>query len=241
MIDYQIVKGQGNYIFFLHGWGGDKNSFTIIKNCIEENFNMVFVSFSGFGLSKEPLIEYKLNNYVEELESLIKQISDGNKINIVCHSFGCRVATRLINRNPLLVEKLIIVDGAGVKPKRSLKYYYKIAKYKRQKNKVLKGKADSKTLDKYGSTDYKNLSRIMKQTFVNIVNEHQNNEFKNITCKTLIYWGKNDKETPLYMAKFIHKSIKNSVLIVKKNSGHFSYIENYIDFTNHLEEFMLFS
>ena len=137
---------------------------------------MVFISFSGFGESDIPQKPYKLEDYVHELYELVNHICNGGKVYFVCHSFGTRVTALFIKMFPNIVNKLIVVDGAGIKPRRSLLYYLKVKEYKRKKKLVSKGKLSADALDKYGSSDYKVLSPIMKQTFINIVNKDLKNE-----------------------------------------------------------------
>ncbi len=237
-MDYDYIEGKGDIIFFLHGWGGDKNSFSIVKNQISKDCGLVFVSFVGFGNSPPPTKPYKLIDYVLDLKNLIIKIAKGKKVNIVCHSFGARVAVKLAVIYPELVDKLIIVDGAGLKPKRKLNYYLKVWKFKRLKNRVNKGKLDPKVLENYGSEDYKKLSDVMKKTFVNIVNEDLKNYYKAVTQKTLIFWGEKDTETPLYMAKKINKYINGSILYVVSYAGHFSYLDDADGFINCLNNFL---
>lgn len=241
-MDFDFVPGKGKFIFFLHGWGGDKNSFAIIKNHIAEiDRNMVFVSFAGFGNSKEPKVPFSLDDYVNDLVELIVKMAKGKSVDIVCHSFGGRVAILLANKYPFLVNKIMMIDGAGLKPKRGLKYFLKVRKYKRLKQKVLKGKADKSVLENYGSDDYKMLSPIMKQTFVNVVNQDLKNEAKQIKTQILLFWGEKDNETPLYMAKKYKKLLKNSNLIIVKNAGHFSYLDNFELFYESFKNFFLYT
>ena len=60
----------------------------------------------------------------------------------------------------------------------------------------------------FGSAEYKRLSPIMQKSYVKIVNEHLNGEYKSVKNQTLIIFGENDRETPLYMAKKIKKYVK---------------------------------
>lgn len=236
-MDFDYVNNGGEIVFFLHGWGGDKRSFSFIKNHIT-NCSMVFVSFPGFGLSPQPYKPYFVRDYAEELKSLIVDIAKGKKIFIVCHSFGARVAVKLIKMYPELVKKLMIIDGAGIKPKRKFSYYIKVMKYKRLKAKVNRGKLNKNILNNYGSNDYKMLSSEMKQIFINVVNEDLKKCFKSVECETFIYWGEKDCETPLYMGKKINKLIKNSHLYIVKNAGHFSYLDDIDSFVYKLNEFL---
>jgi len=227
-MDYDKVSGTGQFVFFLHGWGGDKNSFKIARAPLEAlSRNMVFVSFSGAGESPEPERPFFVSDFVDELRELIIKEAKGRSVDIVCHSFGARVAVKLAAKYPKLVDSLIIVDGAGVKPRRSLSYYLRVFQYKRAKKKVKRGKLPPSVLEKFGSSDYKQLSPVMKQTFINVVNEDLKPDIKKVKAKTLIFWGDKDRETPLYMAKKMKRWIKNSRLVISKGSGHFSYIDDF--------------
>lgn len=238
MIDYELVNSlnSNDFIYFLHGWGGSKESFYFAKEYFDAN--LVFVSFSGFGNSPPPTKPYSLEDYAKELKEVVDKISYNKKIKIVCHSFGCRVMAVFNRMYPSIIDKILIVDGAGVKPRRGMKYYHRIYRYKKLKMKVQKGKEDPSVLDKFGSSDYKILSSVMKQTFINVVNFNSKRDFKNIKVKTLIFWGKNDKETPLYMAKKINKWIKGSSLKIV-NGGHFSYIESPSAFLKIINDFLI--
>ena len=240
MIDYSLTMSKGKpFVFFLHGWGGSKESFYVVKNHIATICNMVFVSFSGFGQSAEPKYPFSVEDYAKELKEVVDEVAKKQKIILVCHSFGARVAVKFASFYPEIVSKIMIVDGAGIKPRRSIAYHFKVLRYKTLKKKVENKKLDKKVLEKYGSSDYKMLSGVMKQTFVRVVNEDLKKYYKSLSCPVLLFWGKKDKDTPLYMAKKIKKLVKNSALIVIKGAGHFSYLDDRITFIEVLKEFIL--
>ena len=79
----------------------------------------------------------------------------------------------------------------------------------------------------------------MRQTFNNIVSTDLTKNLDNIIAPCLIVWGDKDKSTPLYMAKKLNKQIKNSELKIYRNSGHFSYLENFGDFCELCKKYLL--
>ncbi len=220
-INYEVLGEKGPWIVFLHGWGGSTESFKIVAESFDAN-RCLLLDFPPFGESEEPYEVWNNDTYV----ALVKHILDELKIktcDIIAHSFGGRVAIKFANRYNESVKKIILVDSAGVKPRFSLKKFIRIKRYKLAK------KFRLKTRD-YSSSDYKKLSPLMKQTFTNIINEDLSPLLKNIACPTLIIFGKDDKETPLYMAKKLNKKIKDSALIVFENCGHFAYLEDFYRF-----------
>ncbi len=226
---YRYKKG-GRPILFLHGWGGNHNSF---KPFIREED--LVIDFPPFGRSGQPLSVYTLQDYVNIVLNILQK-EKIQKISIVAHSFGGRVALELAAKYKV-VDRLLLTGCAGLKPKFSIKKYINVKKYKRIKKKAQKGFISLDVLDKYGSSDYQKLDPIMKKTFVNIVKYYQNDILKSITCATLLVWGKQDKETPLYMAKTLKQNIKDCELIVY-SGGHFAYIDNCYAFNKLINNFL---
>lgn len=79
----------------------------------------------------------------------------------------------------------------------------------------------------------------MQKSFKLIVNEHLDYALPNIKNSTLIIFGKEDKETPLYMAKKLHNGIKGSRLVVYEKAGHFAFIDKPLRFNMEVKEFLL--
>jgi len=226
------------FIVFLHGWGANLNSFLFAKNYFCD-YTKLFVDFTGFGKSPEPVTSYCVSDYVKELKNLLDDFEIEELI-LVGHSFGGRVAVKFVflhqcDYNKL---KLCLVDAAGIKPKLNLVKKLKIAYYKRLKEKAQKKFKLNKKLAKFGSSDYKVLSPVMKKTFVNIVNEDLSKFAARIVCDTIIIWGEKDKETKLYMAKRYNRLIKGSRLFVFKEAGHFSFLEQSQEFLIILDTFL---
>lgn len=217
------INGYGKPILFLHGWGQNKESFKAFAELFSDSYKTICISFPPFGNSSkltEPLSIHDYSNIITELIEVLKL----EHITIVCHSFGGRVAIKLgQNKN---IEKIVFIDSAGIKPKFNLLTYLKIKKYKLVKFLVQKKLVNKKRLLKYGSDDFKNLNLIEKQSFIKIVNVHLNSYVKFIHAKCLIIFGKNDKITPVYMAKFLKNNIKNSKLEIIENCGHFCFADN---------------
>ena len=223
-INYKVIGNGKTQIVFLHGWGGSIASFEYICNYLPDTTCLI-IDFPPFGESQEPRQPFTIFDYAELTLEIMRE-NDFVKPIIVGHSFGGRVAIILACGN--FTSKLVLTASAGLKPKRSLKYYFKVVK-----NKICKKIG----LKISGSKDYNALSPIMKKTFVNIVTTFLEKYAINITVPTLLFWGKKDKETPKYMAKRFNKLIKPSHLVLVKG-GHFAYIEQSNTFVHVLKYFI---
>lgn len=221
-------RNSSNPIILLHGWGADSQIFKPIWKAFPER-SFLCIDFPPFGKSQKKIENFNIYTYVALLMSLCEHLHI-EKCDVLAHSFGGRVASILASIKCSLVRSCIFVGSAGLKPKRNLKYYYSIYKYK-----ILK-KLGKSTLN-LGSKDYQLLDENMKKTFNSIVNEDLAPYYQSVRCKTLIVWGEKDKETPLYMAKKLHKYIKNSKLEIIKDAGHFCFLTNTLSFNKIIGKF----
>ncbi len=225
------------YVVFLHGWGQNKESFLPV---IDQNMNMNILSIDlpGFGDSQEPefFVEQKKEFVTQQYANVIKDLLNEFEIDeiiIVAHSYGGRISFWLANMD-LPIKKMILTGAAGIKPKRTIKYYISVYGYKFQKL-LLKTpfykQFQTDVLSTSGSSDYKNASNIMKQILIRSVNEDLKFLFKTIKQKVILFWGENDLAVPVSDALIMEKEIKNSKLIIVKGS-HYAFLENATDFKN---------
>lgn len=229
-LNYILNGSKDETVLFLHGWGADLNSFNFFSNQLKTNYQTLQVDFCGFGKSEKLDFVFTVFDYACEIYKLLKQLNI-NKVSIVAHSFGVRVAILLSTIFNLKINKLVFIGGAGIKPRFNIIKTFKIYKYKMLKT-LNKVKIFHFNLNKFGSDDYKNLNETMKKTFVNVVNFDEKHFLKLLNANTLLIWGSADHETPLYMGKTMHKKIRKSKLVVVKNAGHFCFLThaNFVNF-----------
>lgn len=227
------------FIVFLHGWGSDLKSFLWLKEFFVDEYSLIFLDFHGFGKTGEPCSPFSVSDYVQQVKILLDKFSI-DEVVFVAHSFGGRVAIKyLFNYQDDYKKSLLcLVDSAGILPRRGLKYWFKVSRYKRIKKKSNENENFKDKLEKFGSIDYKKLSPIMKRTFLLVVNEDLSKFAKFLKCKTLIIWGDKDRETKPYMAKKLNRLIRNSRLVFLKDAGHFSFIEKKEEFIIILDTFL---
>ena len=227
-INFKFVNNGGIVNIFLHGWGRDMRDFDDVVK-IKNNVSYLLIDFPPFGKSGEPQ-NWTIFTYANMLISLIRHLKI-KKANLIGHSFGGRVAILVAGMEKELIENLVLVDSAGMRPKRKIGVKFKVFKYKIMKKLGL-------NTNSFGSEDYKKLSSNMKATFNNIVNTYLEENAKLLKVRTLIIFGKNDKETPIYMAKKLNRLIDNSKLVLIENAGHFCFLERKIYFCEILSDFL---
>lgn len=225
-------KGSGPDVLLLHGWGASADSYMGVMNALEEKCHLVALDFPGCGESSLPNRALFTDDYVELVIEFIKKLKLNNPI-LIGHSHGCRVIMKAVGTGKLNPKKIVFIDGAGLKPKRSVSYYAKVYSYKTAKFfltlPVIKNytkDALQKARSYFGSSDYNNAPEVMKKTLVNLVNDDMTPYIKNIKASTLLIWGDKDTATPLWMAQKLQKVIPDCGLCVIENTGHWSFVEN---------------
>ena len=229
-INYE-VSGEGTPVILLHGWLCSLDTMKPIANILE-NFKVYNVDMPGFGKSSMPEKPFNTNDFGDFLSKFIKQLKIEDPI-LIGHSNGGRTIINYAGRKLGEPKKIILIDSAGIKPKRKLGYYIKVYTYKTLKKflgifpKVeMFNNIRERVLGKFGSSDYKNSSEVLRKTMSTIINEDQREIMKNIKAPTLLMWGENDLDTPIQDGKIMEENIPDSALITIKDAGHFSYLDS---------------
>lgn len=217
-------------ILILPGWGDNRKTFYNIINHFKEKYTIYIMDYPGFGNSVFPNKDLTIYDYTNLIRNFMFDNNIENPI-IIAHSFGGRIATLLSGYYKEKIDKIIMIDTAAIKQKKSIKALFRQSLYKLLKKlaifipKIKKERYMQKLIKIFASSDYQVLSKSMQQTFKNIVNEDVSYYLKQIDEEVLILWGKNDIDTPLKYGIKTNKLIKHSALIVFPKGSHFSYLE----------------
>lgn len=101
-------------LVLVHGLG--QNGFTdwiSVMPQLAQRYHVVTFDFPGFGYSASPNGKYSPTNYARVLSGVISRHAKG-RIIVVGHSMGGAVALRYASSNPAQLDKLILVDAAGI-------------------------------------------------------------------------------------------------------------------------------
>lgn len=238
-------RGDGpRTIVLMHGWGCNRSTLASIeRTALECGLRVVNVDFPGFGESPEPPEVWGVELYTQAVEHLISSLGIANPI-LLGHSFGGRVGILYASRHPE-VEKMILVDAAGIKPHRSLGYYRKVYTFKALKKLMYLAfgregaeKRLAARRAKAGSADYAQASPRMRAILSKVVNEDLTSRLPLVKASTLLIWGENDTATPLADAKKMERLIPDAGLVSFPGCGHYSFLDNPGQFAAVLKSFI---
>lgn len=239
LINYYCFKENGaKTLLFLHGWCSNGAIWqTMAEKLNNENYALYALDLPGFGESSLSNDDFTIQKYVDIVSEFIQKKGLKNII-LVGHSFGGRIAIKLSATQPDLIEKLVLVDSAGfISGQRNIfkKFLAKLAK-PFFKPKFMQGARES-IYRMIGAEDYIATPEL-KQTFINIINEDLSQYLPQIYQPTLIVWGADDSETPIFFAEKMRREIKKSILVVIEKAGHFSFIDQPDIFYSRLKDFI---
>ena len=233
-ISYKITGPEdAETVILLQGWGTDLGVYDSVANAINEKYRFVQFDLPGFGGSDEPREAWNVDAYADFFCKFMQAL-DIKKATLIGHSYGGRIIIKLAARDsiPFEIKNIVLIDSAGIMPKRSLKQRYKIRKYK-----IIKKIVNVKIIyalfpeliddwrSSQGSADYRNASPMMRQCMVMAVNEDLTELLPKIMQDTLLIWGDKDTATPISDGKLMEERIPNSGLCVLEGCGHFSFLE----------------
>ena len=230
-------------IVLMHGWGCDHTIWDGVRKHLEGvGFRVTALDFPGFGSSAEPPSPWDMEDYTAWFEGFLAERGITNPV-LIGHSFGGRVALVFASRNP--VSKVVLVDAAGVKPRRSAKYYFKVWSFKTLKRLapiLLGSKKANEIIErrraKAASADYNAASPTMRGTLSRVVNEDLRRHMPRISAPTLLVWGEKDTATPLRDARIMERLIPDAGLVVFDGVGHYSFLERPAQFAAILDSFL---
>lgn len=231
--------GIGDAVIFLHGWGADIKSFEFCLPHLE-NYRVVRIDLPGHGESSEPKKPYSVKDFSLCVISLLEHIGVSLPT-LVGHSNGGRIIIDMLANRGYKAKRAVLIDSAGIIPKRDISYRFKVRKYKIMKKLVLLFKGEDgleKYKKKHGSTDYKNASGVMRDTMVKLVNTDLEKDLPKIAVPTLLIWGTNDTATPLSDGKKMEKAIKDCGLVELEGGSHWAFVEQPAKFISVLLSFL---
>ena len=237
---YYEKSGSGAPLLLLHGWGGRADSFLPVTRDFSQARTVYVVDFPGHGNSPEPPAPWSVTEYMELIWVFIRRMNIAG-CDVIAHSFGGRVALLLAAEHPEAVRRMVLTGCAGIKPPASGKKTLRTRAYK-----VLRALADNgltrrlmgkrvdawreKLVQKFGSADYRALSPTMRPTFNRVIVQDLRGVLPGIKASTLLIWGAEDRDTPLWMGEVMAKEIPDAALVRLEGCGHFAYLEKYADF-----------
>ena len=227
--------GSGPPLLILHGWGSSAQVMLPLAKSLADRYTCYVPDLPGFGRTAAPPEPWSVDDYSRLTQAFISYL--GGHADILAHSFGGRIMLKLMaSEHACMVGRALITGGAGLKPKRTWNYYFRLytAKTLKAPFRLLPGRLREQGLawlrgtalwKALGSSDYRRLDETMRQTFINVVNEHLDDQLPQINKEVLLLWGEDDTAAPMDQARRMEKGIEGAALVTIEHAGHYAFLD----------------
>jgi pyruvate dehydrogenase E2 component (dihydrolipoamide acetyltransferase) len=102
-------------VVFIHGLGGSYETWSLNLPAFAERFRICALDLAGAGSSDKPAIDYSIPSQADFLAHFLEATDgDWQYVSLVGHSLGGAIALAFASRYPERVERLVLVDSAGL-------------------------------------------------------------------------------------------------------------------------------
>jgi pimeloyl-ACP methyl ester carboxylesterase len=214
-------------VLALHGWRRNHLDFDPVFAVpeFEDGHAAMAVDFPGFGATPPPPDGWGSFQYAANLVPLFDDLSE--RVTVVGHSFGGRVALHLPGLLPDRIERLVLtgaplLDRAG--RRRRPKLAFRMGRRLHDMGLVTDRRMET-LRNKHGSPDYRAAQGVMRQVFVRLLTEQYGAVMEGLDLPVTLLWGANDTEVPVEVAERAATMLASSELIVRPGAGHLTPTE----------------
>lgn len=214
-----MIYGMKKVIIF-HGWTYSLEKWQVFLELLRrKGIEPIMPNVPGLTSKNDKV--WDIENYINWLKEIVDK--EKGKVILIGHSNGGRIAANFAIKYPEKISKLILIDSAGIYHNElplALKriIFRTLAKFAKPfKDSSLFRNAFYRIV---GESDYNKANLNMKQTMINLISSDKHLRPEKIRTPTLIFWGREDKITPVSDGKLLNSLIKNSKLEIIENARH---------------------
>ncbi|MBT4837423.1 MAG: alpha/beta hydrolase [Methylococcales bacterium] len=224
-------------IILVHGLGQNGHIDWIETiELLKHKYHVLSFDFPGFGYSEKPKGQFSPKNYAKLVQWLIKNFAHQFKVTVVGHSMGGAVAIRLTADYPEVVDKLLLIDVAGILQRTA--YIKHVSSIPVSANAPGIVKKTLNTIDDLSdsfvelanskldiSKDGHIWTALSNSTpnvnaAMQFIEENFSSALRKISHDVHIVWGVKDPVTPLRTGKMIAYLLKGAQLSLIEGAGH---------------------
>ncbi len=239
--------GRGDPLVFVHGFGTEASvNWSQQLPAARRRFAVIAPDLPGFGASDRVGDARTIAFQVDCLHDLVTRLGCG-RVRLVGHSMGGWISLAFAATHPELVERLVVVDAAGLRfdPDLSLQRVLLPETADDARDLIAANFQRPPRLPRFVLRDvvrscrreFANRAEILRQLVYGA--EYLDERLANIAAPTLIVWGRADVITPVALGERLAAGIADAELIVFDDCAHSPNLERPARFNRLLFDFLV--
>jgi pimeloyl-ACP methyl ester carboxylesterase len=238
--------GHGPALVLIHGVGGDADGWAFCLEALAAAHRVIALDLLGFGRSDKPLIDYTIAGFVEVLERFLRAL-EVERGNLLGESLGGWIAASFALQFPDAVDKLILVDAAGVwgdVTELPIDLHVSTRAHLREVFDLLLYQPSVASEELVDLAYELHLARGDGYTIDSVVRNLQSGRERldetigNLKAPVLIIWGEQDRMIPVSVGRRLQQLIAGSRLEVIAECGHLPALEKPVEFVRRVLSFL---
>ena len=241
VIDSNDVEGQREVLLLLHGLFGATGNFISLSEYFGKRYKVVIPKLP---ILSAPLKELGLTGLVSFVHEYVTE-NGYDKFHIVGNSLGGHVGQLYALAYPEKVRSITLTGSSGLFENSLGSGFPRRGDYEFIKKKAESIFYDSTIATKnivdevYDTVNDREKAIRVVVTAKSAVRNNLEKKIPQITCPTLLVWGREDSITPLWVGEKFNELIPDSKLVILEKCGHAPMMEKPEDFNRILEDFLL--
>jgi pimeloyl-ACP methyl ester carboxylesterase len=241
--------GDGPAVILLHGLGLDATLWRLQIPTLAQMQRVYAVDMIGFGRSDKPPLEYSVETFVEFLDGFMKKAGIP-RATLVGLSLGGWIAAEFAAQHPEMVERLVLVDAAGIRPPLPLTEPMlailnpgSLAEERSLLELVLYNKelATEEFVEllfthRMRSGNGYTVARVIHRMLTR--DEWVNEKLGGVRAPALVVWGRQDMLLPLALGVEYARRLPGAKLVVIEECGHLPPLEKPGEFAKAVLDFL---
>ncbi len=222
--------GTGPPVILLHGWAARASTFTALLLRLRTRRPLWAPDLPGFGETPLGAGGWTTTTYAELVRRWI-DTAGWDRVSLLGHSYGGGVAVRVAAGADGRIDRLCLIDAAGlpVAPSPALRRRRRAYRRRRRLARWLparwRERLEDRWRDRFGSPDYRDAGPL-RPTLIDAVNEDLAPVARTVAIPTLLLWGALDLEVPVAtVGRRYRELIPGAELVVLDHSGHFPFLD----------------
>jgi pimeloyl-ACP methyl ester carboxylesterase len=236
-------EGKGEVVLLVHGTAASLHTWQKWVDVLKKDFRVIRMDLPAFGITgPAPDRNYSIDSYVKFLRQFLAELKI-KQVSIAGNSLGGQIAWHYTAQYPDDVNKLILIDSAGLPRLKGIPMPIRLARMPvigklglyisprflvRNSLKEVyfdRSKVTEELVDRYQTMALREGNR---QAFIDRalqIEEDSGKGLERIQIPTLILWGRYDQWIPVEQAENFRKKMPWSQVIVYDNAGHIPHEE----------------